>query len=104
MEVYIHKTLTITKEKIAEHLKKQLGLSASLCEEITLYVFAEILNLSKRDEKVMLQNFGTWKINHKKARLGFNIHTGDPVSIAPRTVLRFHPSRSFKEKINSNDS
>ncbi len=97
----MRKASTITKEKIAEELKAQLGLSLSLCEEITLYVFAEILNLTKKDQKVMLQNFGTWKINHKKTRPGFNIHAGNSVSIAPRTVLRFNPSRSFKDKVNN---
>ena len=100
----MHKVSTITKEKIAEKLKAQLGLSLSLCEEITLYDFAEILNLAKKDQKVVLQNFGTWKINHKKTRPGFNIHTGNSVSIAPRTVLRFNPSRSFKDKVNNYDS
>lgn len=100
----MHKVSTITKEKIAEKLKAQLGLSLSLCEEITLYVFAEILNLAKKDQKVVLQNFGTWNINHKKTRPGFNIHTGNSVSIAPRTVLRFNPSRSFKDKVNNYDS
>ena len=97
----MHKVSTITKEKISEKLRSQLGISLSLCEEITLYVFAEILNLAKKDQKIMLQNFGTWKINHKKTRLGFNIHSGNSVSISPRTVLQFTPSKSFKDKVNS---
>jgi hypothetical protein len=96
----MHKVSTITKEKISEKLRSQLGLSLSLCEEITLHVFAEILNLAKKDEKIMLQNFGTWKINHKKTRPGFNIHSGNSVSIPPRIVLQFNPSKSFKDKVN----
>ena len=91
---------TITKEKIAEKLKEQLGLSATLCEEIVTHTFSEIFRLTKRDAKTMLQNFGTWKINHKKTRPGFNIRSGEPVEIKPRTVLRFLPSRPLKEKIN----
>ena len=97
----MHKVSTITKAKISETLRSQLGISLSLCEEITLYVFAEILNLAKKDQKIMLQNFGTWKINHKKTRPGFNIHSGNAVSIPPRTVLQFNPSKSFKDKVNS---
>ena len=46
----MHKVSTITKEKISEKLRSQLGLLLSLCEEITLYVFAEILNLDKKDQ------------------------------------------------------
>ena len=48
----MHKVSTITKEKISEKLRSQLGLSLSLCEEITLYVFAEILNLAKKDQNL----------------------------------------------------
>jgi integration host factor subunit alpha len=99
--VIMSKTKTITKEKVVEKLKKKLGLSATLCEEITTRTFSEILYLTKRDNKTMLQNFGTWKINHKKTRPGFNIRSGERVEIKPRTVLRFLPSRPLKEKINS---
>jgi len=91
---------TITKEKIVEQLKKQLGLSSSLCEEITCNLFSEILALTKSDKKTTLQNFGTWRINHKAKRPGLNIHTGAAVQIEPRTVLRFLPSKALKEKIN----
>ena len=48
---------TITKEKIAEQLKSQLGLSALMCEEITLQLFSAILDLTKENNKIMLQNF-----------------------------------------------
>jgi nucleoid DNA-binding protein len=92
---------TITKEKISEKLKTQLGLSSTLCEEITSTTFSEIFRLTKRDEKMMVQNFGTWKINHKNTRPGFNIRSKKPVEIKARSVLRFLPSRSLKEKINS---
>ena len=49
----------------------------------------------------MLQNFGAWKINQKETRPGFNIRSGERVEIKPRKVLRFLPSRPFKEKINT---
>lgn len=93
-------TSTITKEKIAEELKMQLGFSLSLCEEIISNVFSEIISLAHKDQKLMLKNFGTWKVNNKKARPGFNIQSGEKILIAPRTVLRFSPSQSFKNLIN----
>ncbi len=92
---------TITKEKIAENLRNQLGFSVSICEDIVSEVFSQIIDLSISEQKVMLQNFGTWKINNKKSRPGFNIHTGAAVDIAPRSVMRLIPSKSLKEIINS---
>lgn len=91
---------TITKEKIADQLKNNLGLSSLICEDITLHLFSELLQMTKDHSKTTLQNFGTWKINCKDSRPGFNIKTGDPVSIEPRNVLRFTPSIAFKKQIN----
>jgi nucleoid DNA-binding protein len=92
--------IKITKEKIALYLKKQLGLSSLLCEDITTEVFSELLKLIKDQKKVSLRNFGTWKIIHKNTRPGFNIKNGTKVSIEARNVLRFVPSKAFKKDIN----
>lgn len=97
-------TKTITKEKLAENLQSQLGFSVSICEDIVSEIFHQLTILTKRDQKLMLQNFGTWKINNKKSRPGFNIHTGTHVDIQPRSVLRLIPSKSLKEKINTHAS
>ncbi|NRB11164.1 MAG: HU family DNA-binding protein [Rickettsiaceae bacterium] len=93
-------TETITKEKIAEMLKANLGLSNIICEEITAALFTEIFELVKEKQKINLKNFGKFFLNHKNTRPGFNIRTGDLVEIPPRSVLRFVPSRKFKYKIN----
>lgn len=97
-------TKTITKEKLAENLQSHLGFSVSICEDIVSEIFNQLIILTKRDQKVMLQNFGTWKINNKKSRPGFNMHTGTQVDIKPRSVLRLIPSKSLKEKINTHAS
>ncbi|MFK7973245.1 MAG: HU family DNA-binding protein [Rickettsiaceae bacterium] len=97
------KESTITREKIAQHLCNELGFSVAICSDIVKQTFAEILDLTQKDQKTMLQNFGTWKINEKAARPGFNIHTKEEVSIEPRTVLRFLPAKTLKIQINSHD-
>ena len=99
----MQKSTTITKEKIADQLKNKLGLSSLICEEITLHVFSEILQLTKNKRKTTLQNFGAWKISHKNPRPGFNIKTGNSVTIKARSVLSFTPAKSFKKKINNAD-
>lgn len=95
---------TITKEKIASHLKNHLGLSSLICEEITVNLFSELLELTKNNNKTSLQNFGTWKVNHKDSRPGFNIKTGDAVNIKARKVLRFTPAQALKKQINNKDA
>lgn len=95
---------TVTKEKLTENLQNQLGFSVSICEDIVSEIFNQLTILTKKDQKVMLQNFGTWRINNKKSRPGFNMHTGTHVDIQPRSVLRLIPSKSLKEKINTHAS
>jgi|GEM_PF-1000925 nucleoid DNA-binding protein len=95
---------TITKEKIADQLRNNLGLSALICEDITLHMFSELLEMTENTNKTTLQNFGTWKINYKDSRPGFNIKTGDAVSIEARNVLRFTPAKAFKKQINDTNA
>jgi nucleoid DNA-binding protein len=94
---------TITKEKIANLLKEKLGFSALLCEEITNSIFAEMLELSLNNNKLVLSNFGKFQIHHKKKRPAVNLQTRTALEIEPRRVLRFHASRLLKEKVNSNE-
>lgn len=92
--------MTITKEKISEELKKHSGLSSLICKDITDLFFQNVFNLTKEDGKLNLPNFGTFCISSKNERPGFNVKTGEEVKIPARTVFKFLPSRSFKEKIN----
>ena len=85
--------VTITKEKIAAQLKNNLGLSSLICEEITLNVFSELLEITQNTDKISLQNFGTWQINHKDTRPGFNLKTGASVPIEARAVLCLHQQK-----------
>ena len=94
------KDKTITREKIVQHLKEKVGFSLSICEEIVEEALSEIVRLARRDGKIMLQNFGIWKVHHKKTRPGFNMRLKKHVEIEPRVVFRFLASRPFKEKIN----
>jgi nucleoid DNA-binding protein len=93
------KTTTVTREKIAENLKNHLGFSTPICDSIISHTFSAIIDLTKQDNKTVIKNFGTWKINNKQTRPGFNIHKGSSVNIEPRSVLRLIPSKSLKEKI-----
>jgi len=92
---------TITKETLAKSLKSKTGLSGVLCEEIVSVMFKSIVKLIKRDSKLVLTHFGTFRLRHKKARPGFNLHTMEQVIITPRDVISFIAASSLKTKLNS---
>jgi len=94
---------TITKEKIIEILKNEIGLSGVICEEIVNKIFSEIFEITKNKNKLKLKNFGNFYINSKKARPARNLQTNQVVMIAARKVLRFLPAKALKASINQQE-
>lgn len=91
---------TITKEKLSEHLRDNLGFSYSLCEEIVNSFFEELAHNTIENSAVTIKNFGRFFINNKDSRPGQNVKTGETVEISARSVLRFLPSRRLKQKLH----
>lgn len=91
---------TITKEKIAEYINQEFGLSQLLCEDIISDIFDELIKLAEKDGKISIKNFGTFSVNSKHARPGVNLNTMKAVEIEARNVLSFVASKKAKEKLN----
>jgi DNA-binding protein HU-beta len=62
-------------------------------------VLSTIVKALKKDNKVMLSGFGTFKVVKKKERRGRNPRTGEMISIKANEVPRFIPSRSLKDAL-----
>ncbi|XVN42902.1 MAG: HU family DNA-binding protein [Candidatus Rickettsia vulgarisii] len=85
--------VTITKERIANMLKSQLGLSAVICKEIVEQFFKNIQEISK-DQKLTIPSFGNFRTIIKKSRPGINFHTKETMTIPEKEVMRFVPSKN----------
>lgn len=48
-----------------------------------------------REEKVVISNFGTFRVKHRQERLGRNPKTGQQVSVPPRKGVRFKASKNL---------
>lgn len=48
-----------------------------------------------REEKVVISNFGTFRVKHRQQRLGRNPKTGQQVSVPPRKGVRFKASKNL---------
>lgn len=49
--------------------------------------------------EVPLKGLGKFKVQHRKARVGRNPLTGEPVNIPPKTVVKFTVAKSLKELV-----
>jgi integration host factor subunit alpha len=52
-----------------------------------------------KEEEVLVSGFGKWSVRRKAARRGRNPQTGDPLTLPPRKVVTFRPSRVLKAKV-----
>jgi DNA-binding protein HU-beta len=53
----------------------------------------------KRGERVTISGFGTFTSAKRKARVGRNPQTGEPIHIAARTVARFTPGKELRRDL-----
>jgi len=49
--------------------------------------------------RIELRNFGVFECKERKARIGRNPKTGDPVDIPARFVVTFKPGKEMEERI-----
>jgi len=63
-------------------------------------VFSAITKALAKGDSVSLIGFGTFKVNHRPARLGRNPQTGQTIQIAAKKVPKFVPGKALKEVVN----
>ncbi len=59
--------------------------------------FEAIRTALNRGEKVVISNFGTFRVKERRERQGRNPRTGKSVSVPPRRGVRFKASRNLLE-------
>lgn len=91
----------MTKLKLIETLSENLGTSKKLTKELVDTVFETIIDIVKKEGKLKIQGFGTFKISKRKARVGINPR--DPertISIPAVNVVTFKAGKTTKREVN----
>lgn len=70
-------------------------------EKILLSAFDCIQKAIIRDDDVTLSGFGTFSRTIRKARKGYNPHSGEPINIPDLILPKFTPGKDFKKALNS---
>lgn len=91
----------MTKADIVEAVYEKLGgFSKREAAEIVELVFETLKETLANSEKVKISGFGNFVVREKKARMGRNPQTDDPIEISARRVLTFKPSQVLKQTLN----
>ncbi len=94
---------TVTRATLAEAVYRKVGLSRSESRQLVGQVLDLIIDALDKDEVVKLSSFGTFRIRHKKARIGRNPRTKEEAIITPRRVPSFRASPHMKARINGDE-
>ena len=92
--------MRVTKAEIIESMYQKIGFSKKEATDVVEALFEIVKNTLERDQRLKISGFGNFLVKEKRARLGRNPHTGQPIQITPRKVLTFKPSQVLKTVLN----
>lgn len=87
----------MTKSATVGYLAQKANLSKKQIAEI----FDETVNLACKEAKngFVLPGFGKLVLANRKARIGRNPQTGEPLKIKAKTVVRLRAAKAFKDSV-----
>ena len=87
----------MNKSQIVAYVAEELRTSKLQAALLVETVLGGIKKGLVQDQSVTLTGFGTFELKRRKARVGRNPHTGEPISIAPGRRVGFRVGKALKE-------
>ena len=91
----------LSRDEIAEVMKAEFGFNRKQCLDIVNDIVDIIIEGLQSDKQVKIHNFGTFKMNNKKSRIGRNPKTKEEYNISSRNVITFKASKLLLKYINN---
>ncbi|MCD6533254.1 MAG: integration host factor subunit alpha [Deltaproteobacteria bacterium] len=90
----------MTKTDIIDAVCEENGFSRRESAKIFETMLEIIKETLENGENVKLAGFGSFHIQHKRARRGRNPQTGEEMTISARRILSFKASNVLREQLN----
>jgi DNA-binding protein HU-beta len=87
----------MTKAELISEISKISGLTKADSEKALDACIKSVEEALKNGEEVKLVGFGTFSVSERKATIGRNPKTNEPINIAARYVPKFKPGKQFKD-------
>lgn len=86
----------MTKAELVEKIAKDAGISkAAAGKAYQSFLDGVVQGLSKRNSRVTLVGFGTFKKVYRKTRMGRNPQTGEKIKIKGKNAVTFKASKNI---------
>lgn len=89
----------MNKSQLVSFVANELRTSRLGASRVVETVLAGIRKGLKDDTTVTLSGFGTFEVKTRKARMGRNPHTGEPMMISAGRRVGFRVGKALKESI-----
>jgi DNA-binding protein HU-beta len=89
----------MSKSSFVEQVARKGKLNKSEAKRMVDLVFGEIestLKSAKKEGRVSIGTLGTFSVSRRRARMGRNPQTGEPIRIRASKSLRFRPASNLK--------
>ncbi len=96
--------MALTKAEVSEHLYEKLGLSKRDAKLMVEEFFEEIRCSLEQGDQVKLSGFGNFDLRVKNERPGRNPKTGEDIPISARKVVTFRPGQKLKNRVEETNS
>ena len=89
----------MNKAELVEAVQKSLSSSKADAERAVAAVIDSVKGGLKKGKPVQLVGFGTFKVVNRKARMGINPKTGQPLKIKASKTVKFSVGKDLKSKL-----
>ncbi len=89
----------MTRLQLIEVLGRRLEVGHAEAEKILDTFFGAIVDALKKDDKVELRGFGSFRVKKRAARTARNPRTGASVEVPAKSIPYFKASKELKESV-----
>ena len=92
-------SISKTKKDIVKTIAEESGLTQQHAKELVQRTLDAIVQMLADNGRIELRNFGVFECKERKARIGRNPKTGDPVDVPAQFVVTFKPGKAMEKRI-----
>jgi DNA-binding protein HU-beta len=90
---------TMTKTQLVRHLAEELEVNNKSAAAFLETLATTAIKETKKNGVFVLPGLGRLKKVQRKARMGRNPQTGEPIKIAAKTTAKFYLAKAVKDSI-----
>jgi len=90
----------MTKAHLVARVAAQIQLTKTQTEAIVDVFLTSIIDALRRGDKVELRGFGSFRVRHRRPRVGRNPRTGERVSVPTKRVPFLKPGRDLRARVD----